>query len=120
MITGTHVAFMGNGPETYYSPWFPKMADNAYFTYEIMRFNWGTGGGMTVTVYTKNREDFGSEGTSYTGFVPFGTGDFYHLDCTNLKELVRFKITFDQGEDPDLPAGVCYRFLRPTWYATAR
>lgn len=60
MNIGTLLITLAPGTaQEYFTPWFPKGADNAVFTYEIIRQNFGTGGtpGFTVAVYTKNRED---------------------------------------------------------------
>lgn len=110
--------------EVYFTPWFPKGADNAYFTYEIIRKNLGTGtptGSFTVEVYTKNREDAGSQGTSVSGSWTQLTGtDFHEFKAENLRQLVRFKITLQGGQNaPTGQQGVVYRILPPTWYDKA-
>lgn len=118
------VTLASESAEVYFTPWFPKGADNAYFTYELIRKNLGTGtplGAFTVEVYTKNREDAGSQGTSVSGSWTLLTGtDFYEFKAENLRQLVRFKVTLQGGHTP--PAGqegVVYRFLPPTWYDKA-
>lgn len=119
MNIGTQLMVIGSGAKTYYTPWFPKGADNAHFTYEIIHQNLGTtGGSVTITVYTKNLEDGGIEGTSFS-FSQLGTTGFYEAPCTNLKQLVRFKITVTPGTGTSDPQGVCYRILPPTWYDKA-
>ncbi|MFN9968411.1 MAG: hypothetical protein ACK58T_00805 [Phycisphaerae bacterium] len=121
MHIGTQLITLETGAKSYYTPWLPKGADNAYFTYEIISQFLATGGspGFTVTAYTKNREDAGSEGTSFS-FSQIGSTAFYHAECTNLKQLVRFKITITPGTDVTIYAqGVTYRFLPPTWYDKA-
>lgn len=35
MNIGTQLMVIGTGAKSYDTPWFPKGADNAYFTYEI-------------------------------------------------------------------------------------
>jgi hypothetical protein len=126
MNIGTLLMTFGSTAHEYYTPWFPKGADNAYFTYEIIRQNFGTGGspGFTVEVFTKNREDVGSQGdpnTAVTGSWTNLTGTiFYEFKAESLKQLVRFKITVKGGTTP--PAGqegVVYRILPPTWYDKA-
>lgn len=127
MNIGTQLTAMGTtiGPLTFYSPWFPKGADNAYFSYELLYKNLGTGGtpgSFIVTVYTKNREDFGSEGTAYTSFTAIGSSTtFFHKECTNLKQLIRFKFVLTPGLTPPTVGqdSVIYRILPPTWYDTA-
>jgi hypothetical protein len=111
---------IGTGAKSYDTGWFQKGADNAVFTYEIIHQNLGSSpGAFTVTGYTKNREDAGSEGTSFSSFTQLGSTGFYEKVVTNLKQLVRFKITLTPGSSPAGPEGVCYRFLPPTWYDTA-
>ena len=71
MHIGTLLIIFGPSTQEYYTPWFSKGADNAYFTYEIIRQNFGTGGspspGFSVEVFTKNLEDVGSQGTTVSG-----------------------------------------------------
>lgn len=121
MILGIQQMVVGTTAKSYYTPWFPKAADNAYFTWEIVHQNFGSGGGITVTAYTKNPEDVGSEGevTSFPINVQIGSSGFYEKKCENLRRLVRFKITITPGTSPSGPEGVCFRILAPTWYDTA-
>ena len=117
MHIGPTLVTLETGAKHYYTPWFPRGGDNAYFTYEVIQKFLATGGspGFTVTVYTKNVEDPGSEGTSFT-FTQIGSTAFYEAACANLKQLVRFKITIAPGTDLTIYAqGVTYRFLPPTW-----
>ena len=124
MHIGTLLMTLESGAKSYYTPWFPKGADNAHFTYEVIQKFLATGGspGFTVTGYTKNREDAGSEGDgadSFT-FTQIGSTSFYEAPATDLKQLVRFKITITPGTDVTVYAqGVVYRFLPPTWYDKA-
>lgn len=123
MNIGTLLITFGSSTQEYFSPWFPKGADNAYFTYEIIRQNFGTGGspGFSVEVFTKNREDVGSQGTAASvTFAQIGSTSFYHGPATNLRQLVRFKITVKGGTTaPAGQEGVVYRILPPTWYDKA-
>jgi hypothetical protein len=110
--------------QEYYTPWFTKSADNAHFTFEIIRQNFGTGGGtpgFKVEVLTKNREDVGSKGTSLGSTWTQLTGtSFYDFEATNLRQLVRFKITVTGGTTPPSgQEGIMYRLLPPTWYDKA-
>ena len=124
MFTGTQLLCLGTGAKTYDTPWFPASAENAYFTYEIIQSNFGTGspaGSLVIKVYTKNREDSGSEGpgSPYT-FSQIGSTAFYEAHCTGLLELVRFEIILTAGATPPTgQEGVCYRILAPTWYDSA-
>lgn len=120
MNIGTLLVTLGASSQEYYTPWFPKGADNAYFTYEIIRQNFGGGGAFIVEVFTKNREDIGSQGTTVSGSWSNLTGtSFYHFPAANLRQLVRFKITLNPGSSPSGQEGVVYRILPPTWYDTA-
>lgn len=125
MHIGTLLMTFGSSAHEYYTPWFSKGADNGYFTYEIIRQNFGTGGtpspGFSVEVYTKNVEDVGSQGTAVSGSWTNLTGtSFYQFQATNLRQLVRFKITVKGGTTPPTgQEGVVYRFLPPTWYDKA-
>lgn len=125
MTIGTLLVTLASASaEVYFTPWFPKGADNAYFTYDIIRKSLGTGtpaGSFTVQVYTKNREDAGSQGASVSGSWTQLTGtDFYEFPAENLRQLVRFKITVKGGTTPPTgQEGVVYRILPPTWYDKA-
>lgn len=125
MNIGTLLVTFGSSAQEYFTPWFPKGADNAWFTYEIIRQNFGTGGspspGFSVEVFTKNREDVGGQGTAVgVTFTQLGSTGFYHGQATNLRQLVRFKITVKGGTTPPSgQEGVVHRFLPPTWYDKA-
>jgi hypothetical protein len=123
MNIGTLLMTFGSTAHEYYTPWFPKGADNAYFTYEIIRQNFGTGGtpGFTVEVFTKNLEDVGSQGTAASVTFSNLTGtSFYHGPATSLRQLVRLKITVKGGTTPPTgQEGVVYRILPPTRYDKA-
>jgi hypothetical protein len=120
MHIGTQLMVIGTGARTYYTPWLPKGADNAVFIYELVQksLTGSPASTFTVTGYTKNREDAGSEGTSFS-FSNMSGSDFWKTEPTNLKQLVRFKITLTPGTGVTGPDGVCYRFLPPTWYDKA-
>jgi hypothetical protein len=119
MHIGTQLMVIGTGARVYYTPWFPKGADNAILIYEIIHksLTGSPASTFTVTGYTKNVEDAGSEGTSFS-FTSLGS-DFFQANPTNLKQLVRLKITLTPGTGVTGPDGVCYRFLPPTWYDKA-
>lgn len=116
MNIGTTLMAMGStAARTYYTPWFPRGAENAVFTYEVIQALAGAGT-FAVTALHKNREDQGAEGASLVasgGFSQIGTSGFFHGIATGIKELVRFKIVVTPAGASD---GVVYRFLAPTWY----
>jgi len=118
MWMNTQIVALNTSTQTYYTPWFPKAADNAIFTLEKVLDTIPTGAdGFTVTVFTKNREDEGSApGTAVGTLNTALAGGFYEANCTGLKELVRFKITFKATA---VGQGTIYRLLPPTWYDTA-
>jgi len=121
MNIGTFLPAFGNSTIEYFTPWFPKGSDNAWFTYEIIRDNLGTGDSpaFTVEAYTKNREDVGSQGTAASvTFSELGSTKVYHgYNTATLRQLVRFKISIKGGSTPPSGAqGVVYRVLPPTWY----
>jgi hypothetical protein len=72
-------------------------------------------------VYTKNREDIGSQGTTVSGsWTQLSPADSYEFKATNLRQLIRFKITVTGGTTPPPgQEGIMYRFLAPTWYDKA-
>lgn len=111
---------LGAGTKEILTPWLDSAADNAFFSYELVHSYFESGGGVTVTVSTKNRADAGSEGTSYTTFTQLGSTGIYHRQCTDLKELVRFKVAITAATTtPSRTEGAILRFLPPTWYFTA-
>jgi hypothetical protein len=121
MITGTLLVPIDAGASSYWTPWFPKGADNGAFTIEIVK-KWlgSSGGSFAVEVWTKNREEAGSQGPgSATAFTQLGSTDFWEAKVTDLKQLVRLKITVTGGTGGSALQGVVYRFLPPTWYDKA-
>ena len=118
MIIGTFVVAANGVDRTYYTPWFPRGADNALFAYELF-YDDLSGDPFSVEIEHKDAEDAGSAPGSPSGsFAQLGSTDIYQADATGLKELVRFAVTVPQygsaGES------VSFRFLSPTWYSTAK
>ena len=104
-------ASVGQGSTTLFTPWLPRQADNAVFSYEVIDSMGGTS--LTVQVYHKNREDPG-EGTPIDGVGSpdwTASGSIYTGTFNGLKEIVRFAVTTNASG-----LGVCYRILPPTWY----
>lgn len=117
MWMNTQIVALNTSPQTYYTPWFPRGADNAVFTMEkILDTIPGGAGAFTVTVWTKNREDEGSAPDSLVATFTSLHGNFYEAACTGLEEMVRFRIVFTASLAGQ---GVIYRFLQPTWYDSA-
>ena len=114
MWMNTQIIALDSAAAEYYTPWFPKGADNGIFTMELIQSTLTTVP-IAVTVWTKNREDEGSApGTSVGTFASL-SGSLLEVACANLKELVRFRIYF-RGQAGQ---GAIFRFLGPTWYDTA-
>jgi len=116
MWMNTQIVALNTSATVYYTPWFPKAADNAVFTLEKIQDTLATAP-FKVEVLTKNREDEGS--APWTVVATINTalnGNFYEANCTGLKELVRFQLTFTASAAGQ---GVVYRILPPTWYDTA-
>lgn len=99
---------------TLFTSWFPRQADNAIFTYEIIDAMGGTS--FSVRVFHKNKEDPGegepAEGVGSPEWTADGT--LYTGTFMELKEMVRFEVTSGTSG-----LGVCYRFLSPTWFNDA-
>jgi hypothetical protein len=110
----TQIVALNTSLQKYYTGWFPKGADNAVFTLEKAVDT--IGGGITVKVFTKNREDEGSAPGTAVGTFASLSAAFHEVACAGLKDLVRFEISFTATA---VGQGVIFRFLPPTWYDTA-
>lgn len=122
MWMNTEIVALNTSAQVYYTPWFPKGADNGVFAMERILHTFAGAGGdgdgeFTVTVWHKNREDEGSApGSAVATLTVLGSTAFYEAKCTGLKELVRFRMEFQAGS---VGQGVIFRLLPPTWYDTA-
>ncbi|MGK0155708.1 MAG: hypothetical protein ACI9SE_002673 [Neolewinella sp.] len=100
----------------FFSPWFPRQDDNARFAYE--RIHSTLDSPETVEVFSKRSEDSGdSPGSVVATFAGLGATGFFEASCFDLKDMVRFRVTIAIEEDP---GWLHFRFLEPTWFATAR
>jgi|KBSSwiStaDraftv2_1062776.scaffolds.fasta_scaffold1872565_1 hypothetical protein len=114
MIIGQTLNAIDGEDAYYFTPWFPRVADNAIFTFQRIEDTL-TGGGAVVEVFHKNAEDAGT-GSSVTEFSSqLGSTDLYEAACTGLKEMVRFRIMVKDGT-----GWIHFRFLPPTWYPTGK
>jgi hypothetical protein len=113
---GQTILVPGNTSQDYYTPWFPRVADRAVFTYERIH---ATAPAIAVTVFHKEAEEAGDEGASAGSFSTsaLGSTNLYEASCSDLRELVRFKITI--ASDSSAVGILHYRFLPPTWYTKA-
>ena len=98
-----------------FSPWLSREADNAIFSYEIIK----SGGTptFTVQVWHKNEEETG-EGSLYDSnlsWTQIGSSGIWTATCTGLKELVRFEydVTGSSGDS------ILFRMLESTAYNKA-
>jgi hypothetical protein len=73
MWMNTQIVALDTNINIYYSPWFPRGADNAVFMAEILKDTF-TGNSMEITVYTKNAEDEGSGATPGVSIGTISTG----------------------------------------------
>jgi hypothetical protein len=114
----TQIVALDTTAVTYFTPWFPKGGDNAVFTLEKIQDTCVTTA-FSAAVYHKNQEDEGSAPglpTTPVGTFATLTGAFQEVDCSGLKDLIRFAVTFRASAAGQ---GVVFRFLQPTWYDTA-
>ncbi|MCB9870143.1 MAG: hypothetical protein H6837_09820 [Planctomycetes bacterium] len=81
--------FLPNGA-IIFSPWFPREADNAIFTFETID-NDGSGS-LTVDVYHKNTEDPGPGAalSATAAFSAIGSTNYKSGRFVGIKEMVRF------------------------------
>lgn len=121
-IVGSNAS--GVTPVEIYSPWFPRGADNAIFTMEVIADVNPAGTnklGLDVDVFEKNTEDVG-DGAVVSGstFSTMNTVGFYKTPVIEgLKELVRFKYSFAPTGTGVIVAAALYRMLPPTWFSDA-
>lgn len=113
MIIGETIEASTSDPQVYWTPWFPRQADNGAFTFE--RIHSTLGAAEAVTVYTKSAEDAGTGSPATDGsFTQIGSTRFFEAVATELQDLVRFRILLR-----DTTGWLHFRFLPPTWFATA-
>lgn len=113
MILGQTIQGDSSTTLYFFTPWFPRRADNAKFTFERIHSTLSVA--EEVEVYHKEAEESGTGDYLATAdFSQLGSTRFYESDATNLKELVRFRIKIDKASGM-----LHFRFLQPTWFATA-
>lgn len=101
----------GNDRE-HFTPWFPRVSDNAIFTFERIFSTLAIE--ETVEVFHKNAEDAGV-GSAVAPFSQLGSTDLFEAACVDLKEMVRLRIQLK-----DTTGWLHFRFLPPTWYPTGK
>lgn len=113
MIIGQTLEGSYGAVREHFTPWFPRQADNAVFTYERIFSTFGSA--EAVDVFHKNEEDAGT-GTMLTGFsTDLASTGLLEARCSGLKEMVRFRVQIKNTD-----GWVHFRFLPPTWYFTGR
>jgi hypothetical protein len=117
MWMNTEIVALDTSEWTYFTPWFPKGADNGVFMLEVLQNTLPADDPpMTLAAYTKNLEDEGSAPVSVGTLQQLGASPFFELNCTGLKQLVRLAITL---QATSVGQGIVLRVLPPTWYDTA-
>lgn len=112
MIIGQTINADYGAVREHFTPWFPRVADNAAFTFQRIFSTLGIE--EVVEVFHKNAEDSGT-GSSVASFAQLGSTDLYEAACAGLKEMVRFRIQIK-----DTTGWLHFRFLSPTWYPTGK
>lgn len=104
---------------TIYSPWFPRQADNARMTAEVVAVSGAT---LKVELFTKNKEDAGDGTNADSAGTPTNitlsaagrtTTEWLSRSTIGLKELVRFKFTVTGTNNYDW---VLFRMLPAIWF----
>ncbi|MBK8099554.1 MAG: hypothetical protein IPK26_20790 [Planctomycetes bacterium] len=97
------------------SPWFPRGADNAVFTYEEIETVGAPSFG--VSVFHRSVDDTGN-GVAATGegsgWSAVSGSNFKYRRYNGLKEMVRFE--FELSGETETMDAVLYRMLAPTWF----
>jgi hypothetical protein len=113
MIIGQTLMADEENNRDYFTRWFPRVADNAVFTFQRIHSTLSVN--EDVDVFEKNVEDAGT-GTNTSGFSSqLGSTDLYEASGINLKEMVRFRVQLKAGT-----GWIHFRFLAPTWYPTGK
>ena len=112
MIIGQTVHAEDGENKVFLTPWFPRVADNAIFTFE--RIHKTLSGAPEIDVLHKDAESTGT-GSPLVSFAQVGSTGLYEAPASGIKEMVRFKLTI-----PDGTGWLHFRFLPPTWYPTGK
>jgi hypothetical protein len=107
MIIGQTVYKQDGNP--YYSPEFRRGGLAATFATDVTHVV--ASPNFTITVETRNSED--TSWTSPGAFATITATGQAQVDLTGLKEIVRFKYTFDAGDAAN--AGVHFLMQAPSW-----
>lgn len=116
MWMNTEIVALNTNVQTYFTPWFPKGADNGVFAAEVLLNTLDTEDPFVISVATKNLEDEGSAPYWAGDLEQLGSSAIFEATCTELKQLVRLAITFQASS---VGQGFVLRALPPTWFDTA-
>ena len=97
----------GSSDTKVYSPWMPRGGDYLRATAEYIAGN----GDLTVSVYTKNKEETG-DGTAVTGSISLTSAGRTTAEFTGLEELVRYEFTAGGSTSQ----WFLFRMLGPVWF----
>lgn len=103
-----------NAPEVF-SPWFPRQADNAVFTLEIVAKQGSTK--LTVQLFTKTTDDAGDGGAVASPTDVGSVGRTALPQEGEMQTLVRYRYTASAGSAGDW---ILFRLLPPVWYDTVK
>lgn len=110
MVVGTTIFFLDGNP--YYSPEFGRGGLAATFSVDVTQVALGAGVALGIEVEHRNSEDTAwSSVGSFSGITSTGASS---LDVTGLKEIVRFKYTF-QGGAPVSTESAHFLMQAPSW-----
>lgn len=101
-----------------FSPWFPRGGDNVRVLVDVLAIV-DTGGGapqLDVDLFHKNADDEGDGTANGSAIAMTATGRNTIKEWTAIKEMVRFRFTFDTSGSLAL---VFFRMLPPSWFDAA-
>ena len=107
MIIGTSVFKMDG--TAFYSPEFPRGGLAATFAVDVTHLV----GSPTVTIGVESRNEDDTSWTSSGAFTSITSVGAASTDITGLLEVVRFKISFDAGDDAT--DGIHFLMMAPSW-----
>lgn len=99
-----------------FTDWMPRQGDHAVFTADLIA---SIEAQFTVEIFHKNSEDTGPGAWKATLASATTTLGLHPATVSNLKEMVRYRITVS-GNGSGKTAAVIYRLLQITWFDTAR
>jgi hypothetical protein len=107
MIVGTSMFKMDG--TSYYSPEFGRGGLAATFVVDVTQLV----GAPTITIEVETRNSEDTTWTSAGSFSPITAAGVASKDMGALKEIVRFKYSFDAGDQSD--DGAHFLMMAPSW-----